>query len=201
MKIIGITGGIGSGKSTVAAYLSQRGFPVVDADQVARDLTFPDSPLVRALAETFGQEILLEGAVLDRKALARKAFGDAGLKQELDRITHGPILHEIRRRLSQYAAEGCRMAFVDAALLIETGLDKEVDEVWVVAADPAKRAARVSERDRITEDQVRSRMAVQLTDAQRADAADLVLENNGSIPDLLARVEERLKNDEKTQKD
>ena len=198
MKIIGITGGIGSGKSTVAAWLSQRGYPVVDADQVARDLVIPGSPVLRELAEAFGEDILDEGGLLDRKALARKAFADPEQKKTLDRITHGPILREIRRRLEDFRTQGQQLAFIDAALLIETGLSKDVDEVWLLVADSERRAAWVSGRDRTTEGQVRSRMAAQLPDALKAAEADFIIENNGSIPELLARVEERLKQYEKT---
>lgn len=201
MKIIGITGGIGSGKSTVSAYLSQRGYPVVDADQVARDLTFPGSPVLAELADAFGPDILDENGLLDRKALARKAFADASRKAQLDHITHGPILREIRKRLADFREQGHPLAFVDAALLIETGLSRDVDEIWLLIADPGKRAARVSGRDRLPEAQVRTRMDAQMTDELKAKSADFILENNSSIPDLLARVEERLKQHEKTQKD
>ena len=198
MKIIGITGGIGSGKSTVAAWLSQRGYPVVDADQVARDLTVPGSPVLRELAGAFGEDILDENGLLERKALARRVFADPEQKKTLDRITHGPILREIRRRLEEFSKQGHQLAFVDAALLIETGLSKDVDEIWLLVADAERRAAWVSGRDQTTEDQVRFRMAAQLPDAVKAASADFILDNNGSIPELLARVEERLKQHEKT---
>lgn len=193
---IGITGGIGSGKSTVTAYLRQRGYPVVDADEVARKLVAAKEPVLRSLVETFGEGILTEDGELDRSALAKIAFSDANAKAALDRITHGPILEEIRRQLGFLQLAGQRVAFVDAALLVETGLDEEMDEVWVLIADKSKREERVASRDRIQRDQIRARIQAQLDDRQRIAKADQTIENNGSIPELLGHIEELLRQHE-----
>lgn len=189
MARIGITGGIGSGKSTVSRYLESKGFLVLDADRIARELTGPGAPLTRELAVRFGDGILDEAGELDRARLAAIVFADPYKKQVLEQLLHGQILDEIRYRLQ---TAGDRLAFVDAALLLEAGWAPFFDSVWVVTADREERIRRVTERDGWTAADIEARMRNQMPDEERLARADRVLWNTGNKEMLYRQVDELL---------
>lgn len=190
---IGLTGGIGSGKSTVAAILREYGLEVIDADQVAREVVRPGHPSLQRLVHAFGDGILLPDGCLNRKALAQEAFGSAAKKTVLDRITHGEIYAIIVRRLQQAKTDP---VFADVPLLFESGINREMDRVWVVTARLEDRVRRVAARDGITPIQVKQRIDRQMSDAEKCAAADVVIENTGSKEELREQIRRRLQEED-----
>jgi dephospho-CoA kinase len=183
---IGLTGGIGSGKSTVAALLAQHGARVVDADRIAREVVEPGTPGLAAVVAEFGDGVLTAEGALDRPALAGLVFGDPAARARLDAVVH-PL---VRARAAELVAAAPVDAVVvqDVPLLVETGQAGSFDLVLVVEADVDTRVARLVERGLAAED-ARARIASQATDEQRRAVADVVLRNDGDRADLAAQVE------------
>ena len=181
-----MTGGIGSGKSTVAALLAERGASVVDADRIARAVLEPGTPGLAAVVAEFGDGVLTDDGALDRAALAAVVFADPAARARLDGIVH-PL---VRARAAELVAAAPADAVVvqDVPLLVETGQAGSFDLVLVVEADPATRVARLVERG-LTADDARARMASQATDEQRRAVADVVLRNDGDRAELAAQVD------------
>ena len=186
MLRIGLTGGIGSGKSTVAARLVEHGAVLVDADRIAREVVEPGTDGLAAVAAAFGDGVLAEDGSLDRPALAAVVFGDAGQRARLDGIVH-PL---VRARAAELVAAAPQDAVVvqDVPLLVETGQAGSYDLVLVVRADEGTRVARLVCRG-LTAADARARIASQATDAERAAVADVVLDNDGDREQLLAQVD------------
>jgi dephospho-CoA kinase len=185
---IGLTGGIGSGKSTVSRLLGEHGAVVVDADVIAREVVAPGTPGLAAVVEAFGPTVLAADGSLDRPGLAAVVFADPQARRRLDGIVH-PL---VRARAGELEAAAPADAVVvhDVPLLAETGQGSSYDLVVVVEADPAVRVARLVQRG-LTADDARARIAVQATDEQRRAIADVVLDNSGT-PEQLAEQVERL---------
>jgi dephospho-CoA kinase len=183
---IGLTGGIGSGKSTVSRLLEQRGAVIVDADAIAREVVAPGTPGLAAVTEAFGDGVVAPDGSLDRPALAAVVFADPEARKRLDAIVH-PL---VRARATEVAAAAPADAVVvhDVPLLVETGQAGSYDLVLVVEADPATRVARLVQRGLTAED-ARARMAAQATDEQRRAVADVVLDNSGTPEELEAQVD------------
>ena len=183
---IGLTGGIGSGKSTVSRLLAERGAVIVDADVIAREVVESGTPGLAAVVEAFGPEVLTADGSLNRPALAGVVFGDPEARRRLDAIVH-PL---VRARAGEVAATAPAGAVVvhDVPLLVETGQAATYDLVLVVEADPETRVARLVQRGLTAED-ARARMAAQATDDQRRAVADVVLDNSGTPDELAAQVD------------
>jgi dephospho-CoA kinase len=183
---IGLTGGIGSGKSTVAALLAERGARVVDADRIAREVLEPGTPGLAAVVEEFGAGVLSKDGSLDRPALAAVVFADPGARARLDAVVH-PL---VRARAAEAVASAPADAVVvqDVPLLVETGQAGSYDLVLVVEADEATRVDRLVQRG-LTADDARARIASQATDEQRRAVADVVLRNDGDRAELAAQVD------------
>ena len=183
---IGLTGGIGSGKSTVSRLLEQRGAVIVDADAIAREVVAPGTPGLAAVTEAFGDGVVAPDGSLDRPALAAVVFADPEARKRLDAIVH-PL---VRARATEVAAAAPADAVVvnDVPLLVETGQAGSYDLVLVVEADPATRVARLVQRGLTAED-ARARMVAQATDEQRRAVADVVLDNSGTPEELEAQVD------------
>ncbi len=183
---IGLTGGIGSGKSTVSRLLEQRGAVIVDADAIAREVVAPGTPGLAAVTEAFGDGVVAPDGSLDRPALAAVVFADPEARKRLDAIVH-PL---VRARATEVAAAAPADAVVvnDVPLLVETGQAGSYDLVLVVEADPATRVARLVQRG-LTDEDARARMAAQATDEQRRAVADVVLDNSGTPDELEAQVD------------
>jgi dephospho-CoA kinase len=186
MLRIGLTGGIGSGKSTVAALLVERGAHLVDADRVAREVVEPGSPGLAAVAEAFGAHVLTPEGSLDRPALAAVVFADPDQRARLDAIVH-PLVRARAAELVAAAPPGS-VVVQDVPLLVETGQAGAFDLVVVVQAPLDLRLTRLVERG-MTEDDARARIAGQATDEQRAAVADVVLTNGGTRAELAEQVE------------
>jgi dephospho-CoA kinase len=183
---IGLTGGIGSGKSTVSALLVARGALLVDADRIAREVVEPGTPGLAAVVEAFGADVLAADGTLDRPALAAVVFADQAARRRLDAIVH-PL---VRARTLELAAAAPADAVLvnDVPLLVETGQAGSYDLVLVVEADEKTRVARLVQRG-MTEEDARARIAAQATDEQRRAVADVVLDNSGTPEELAAQVD------------
>ncbi len=169
MKRIGLTGGIASGKSTVAAMLAARGLPVIDADQVARDIVAPGTEGLAAVVDAFGPGVQHSDGSLDREALGAIVMADSAARARLNALTHPRIRAEIRRRLDALQSAGAGAAVIEAALMVETGSFSDYDTVVLVACSPDTQLSRLQARQGWTAERARRWLAAQLSvDARRA---------------------------------
>ncbi|MCC6846642.1 MAG: dephospho-CoA kinase [Bacteroidetes bacterium] len=186
--LVGITGGIGSGKSAVASILREHGLTVLDADIIASEITEQDGAVRTEFRRLFGDGIFRSDNTLDRAAVARLVFGEtpehSSRLRAMNRITHPRVLDRLRAEIEAVAASGAKVITVDIALLFETGLADAFDYVVLVTATEAARIQRVMQRAGLTEEQIRFRMKSQDTDEHKKSFADFVIENNGSIDNL-----------------
>lgn len=186
-KIIGITGGIASGKSTVTNFLRKQGFQVVDADAVVHQLQKPGGRLFDALVQHFGQEIILENGELNRPILASLIFSNTE-EQEWSRITQGEIIREelaaLRNKLAQMEA----IFFMDIPLLFEQDYSAWFDETWLVYVDRDVQVERLMKRDHLSKDEAESRLTAQWPLEKKKDLASHILDNNGNQNQLLNQV-------------
>jgi dephospho-CoA kinase len=197
--VFGLTGGLASGKSTVAARLRARGVPVIDADQVARDVVEKGTPGLAAVVRAFGEGVLQPDGTLDRKKLGDVVFQDPTKRRELNGILHPLIGAESARRIAELDARGEKLACYEAALLVENGLADAFRPLVVVAVPREVQIARAMARDGATFEQAQARVAAQLPLATKVAAADFVIENDGSreqterrTDEVLAAIEARL---------
>jgi dephospho-CoA kinase len=188
MVRIGLTGGIGAGKSTVAGRLRELGATIIDADQLAREVVEPGTPGLAAVVEAFGSEVLLPDGRLDRPALGRIVFGDAEKLGRLNAILH-PLIGERTQALIE-AAPPDTVLVHDIPLLAENRLGPGFQLVIVVDAPEPERIRRLVEDRGMTEDEAVSRIRAQTTDAERRKIADVVIDNSGSRADTLAQVDD-----------
>ena len=189
MKVIGLTGPTGAGKSTVRELFAAYGIPGIDADSVYHELILPPSACLDELTRIFGKSILLPDGTLDRKTLGKKVFSNARLRAMLNAVTHRHVMKEIHRRLAALEKEGAPAAVLDAPQLFEANAQKDCDAVVAVLANPDFRLARVSSRDGLSKEEVLARMNAQLEEDFFRSHADFVLENNGFPDDLIPGVE------------
>lgn len=187
MRRIGLTGGIGSGKSTVAGMLEARGAVIIDADAIARGLVEPGQPALVALVDEFGESILQPDGSLSRASLASLAFRDPGTTDRLNAIMH-PLIAEESRRLMDSAPSDAVVVY-DMPLLVETGQQSLVDMVVVVDVPEEMQVERAVGMRGLDAEDVRRRMAVQATRDQRRAVADVVIENSGSLDETEAQVD------------
>ena len=183
--VYGLTGGTGSGKTTVCGYLEEMGYTVIDADKVARSLTEPGSQVLRKLVDTFGQEIIAEDGSLIRKKLGEIVFNNKEKLQQLNDIM-GPAMDDIFVKVLADARleHPYSKVFFDAPTLYESGRESMVDKVWVVAAGLETRIKRIMDRDGLTREQVLARMENQLPEEEKIRRADVVIYNDGTLEDL-----------------
>lgn len=189
MVLVGLTGGIGAGKSTVAERLRARGAVIIDADEVARAVVEPGEPAFHALVERFGPEIIGPGGRLDRAALAKRAFADDASRTALDEITHPAIATEFTRRMMD--APGDAIVVCDVPLLVESdsAATRGYEAVIVVEAPREIRLERLEHRG-VDRADAEARMAAQATDAQRREVATYVIDNAGDPASLDAQIED-----------
>ena len=189
MLLVGLTGGIASGKSSVSAMLAERGAEIVDADLIARQVVMPGERAWQKILDHFGRGVLTEDGQVDRKKLADLVFADQAKLTLLNEITHPDIFARVADRL-EHNRDREVVVVLDAALLIETGLADRVDVVVVVdAGDEEKQVRRLTAKG-FDERDARARMAAQLPAEARLARADLVIRNVGTFEDLTARVDE-----------
>jgi dephospho-CoA kinase len=185
MKTIGLTGGIGSGKSTVAALLEELGARVIHADTVGHEIYRPDTEGWRRVTTSFGKGILAPDRTIDRKKLGALVFGDPEALKRLNAIVHPLMFAEIQRRIQSSRAAGwSRPIVVEAAVLIEANWLPLVDEVWLVVATRQAVIERVGGQRRLSAQEVAARVDAQLGDAERRRFAHVIIENTGSLDDL-----------------
>jgi dephospho-CoA kinase len=186
--LVGLTGGIGAGKSTVARMLEARGAVVFDADVLAREAVEPGKPGHAAVIERFGADVLAPGGALDREALASIVFADPAARRDLEAIVHP----EVRRRFAEGTEayqDTDRVVVFSAPLLVETGMHTAFDVLVVVSATPDMQIDRLMRDRGMSEEAVRSRIDAQATPEARAEAADVVVDNEGSVEELEAQVD------------
>ena len=186
-KIIGITGGIASGKSTVTNFLRQKGFQVVDADAVVHQLQKPDGRLFETLVQHFGQEIILENGELNRPLLASLIFSNPK-EREWSRITQGEIIREELATLRDQLNQTEVIFFMDIPLLFEQDYSAWFDETWLVYVDRDVQVERLMKRDHLPKNEAESRLAAQWPLEEKKDLASHVLDNNGNQDQLLTQV-------------
>ncbi len=185
MLVVGLTGGIGSGKSAVSRLFEDYGVPVIDADHVAREVVEPGSPALDEIVRQFGDDVLLHDGRLDRANLRHKIFNDQQARKKLETILHPRIRQRMRDRLQSI---GAPYAIFVVPLLIETGQHQDVDRVLVVDCPEALQMERVKKRDSASASQITAIMASQVSREQRLAEADDIIENLGSLKELKASV-------------
>lgn len=188
MKIIGLTGGIGSGKSTVARSLQEHGFPIVDADLIAREIVEPGQPALAELTKEFGADILNADGSLDRGLLASRAFTNKDTTQRLNNITHPRINQRTQELFDEARENGAEAVIYDMPLLIDKGLHKDMDATIVVHAAEHVRLERLTTKRGLDADDVRRRINAQIDDETRKQHADILLDNNGTEEDLTKQI-------------
>lgn len=188
MLLVGLTGGIGSGKSTAARLLDRRGAVVIDADQLAREAVAAGTDGFRRVVDTFGPEVVGPDGELDRAALAATVFRDPERKAALEAIVHPEVARLFAERLEPHR-ESDRVVVYVTPLLVELGLAPAFDVVVVVTASPHLRISRVASDRGLDPDDVRRRMAAQASDERRAEVADVLLDNDGTLAELDAQIQ------------
>lgn len=188
MQVWGLTGGISTGKSTVAGLLREAGVPVIDADRVARDVVEPGEPALAAIAARFGEGVLDDEGRLDRPALRAIVLADPEARRALEGITHPAIHARIGEELAALAETGTKLAFVEAALMVETGSYRLYQGVLVVSCDPEVQLQRLMARNQIGRDEALRWTASQLPLADKEAVADELVINDGDRSALRAAV-------------
>lgn len=188
MKIIGLTGGMASGKSTVAQHWDSLGAYVMYADAVAKSLMTEDPTLVLALKETFGEETYLPDGRLNKPHLRREAF-EKGRVESLNSLVHPAVYRESRRLMQAKAAEGCPVFVKEAALLLKNGRPEGFDAIVMVDAPEAQRIRRVAKRDDLPEAEVKSRIRSQQSGEEMRKLSDIIIENTGGLAELREKAE------------
>jgi dephospho-CoA kinase len=190
MVTVGLTGGIGSGKSTVAGMLRRLGAPVVDSDELAREVVAPGEPALAEIRAAFGPGVLRADGSLDRSALGRVVFSDPEARRRLEAITHPRVRALAEARVAELRRAGEPACVLDVPLLFETGQHAggRFDEIWVVAASPETQVRRAVARGGLDEGEVRRRMAAQWPLDAKARLADRVIDNEGSLAQTEAQV-------------
>lgn len=182
MPLIALTGGIASGKSTIARRLATHGAIVVDADQIVRDVQAPGSPVLQRIAHAFGSELITSDGALDRAGLGAKVFGEPERLAQLNAIVHPAVREESQRRFEEaFAADPSAVVVYDVPLLVEARADDPWDMIVVAHAPEDERRRRLVEIRGLDEQSARSRIASQVSDAQRLAIADVVIDTAGTL--------------------
>jgi len=189
MRVIGLTGGIGSGKSTVAVMLGDLGARVVDADRIGHETYRPGSVGFARVVEAFGPGVVAADGSIDRRVLGAIVFGDPTALARLNSIVHPLIAAEISRQVAAARAGGDAPLVIEAALLIEAGWRSFIDQLWLVSVRPETAIARVVASRGLSADEVERRLRTQVPDAERRRLADVVIENDGTLAELRTQVE------------
>lgn len=191
--IYGLTGGIGSGKSTVAAILREKGYTVLDADEIGREVTEKGEPLLRMLVKDFGIEIIKEDGSLDRKLLAEKAFNDKKMMNRLNELVQTAILCRAVEKFHKLSlSDYNKVMFFDVPLLYEAGWDRYMQQIWLVTAPEDVRIQRVEIRDGLTEEEIRARIRHQMSEEEKVQRADVIIQNDEGMAKLMAQVEKAI---------
>ena len=188
MLAIGLTGGIGTGKTQVSEMLEKLGAAIVNADLLGHQIYVPQSEGWREVVEVFGEEVLAPNGEIDRTKLGSIVFGDPEALKKLNAITHPKIYALADESLKKLSEEGSEVAVLEAALLIEAKWTPLVNEVWVTTAPEQDVVKRIQERNGFTEEAIRSRIASQMTQEERITHADVIIENEGDLTELKTKI-------------
>jgi len=189
--VIGLTGGIASGKSAVSAVLGAEGAVVIDADKVGHEAYQRGSGCYSAVVQAFGPDVVGADGEIDRKALGGKVFGDPSQRRKLEGIVWPWMRTTMDQRLGALRAQGVPVVVLEAAVLIEADWIPIVDQVWLVTVAPAVARERLIARNGLTAEQADARIAAQLTNEERARHAQVIIDNGGTLDDLQRRVAEQ----------
>ena len=192
MKIIGLTGGIASGKSTVATELRKQNVPVFDADEVSRNAVAKGSKGLALVAEAFGADYLTADGEMDRAKISQLVFSDKEALKTLEGILHKIVWDEAEAFLAEAREQKAKLAVLDVPLLIETKWHERVDLVWLVAVSKEQQIKRAMIRSGMTEEEVKARIAAQMSLEDKKKFADVVLDNSGALEETLEQVHKEL---------
>jgi len=190
MKVIGLTGGIGSGKSTVAGFLVELGAAILSADEVGHEALKPDTEIWRQVVAAFGQQILAPDGNIDRKKLGDIVFSNPESLSRLNRIMHPTMYDMVKAQLEEYRRQGIKVVVLEAPLLLEAGWTSLADEVWVTTAPEATMLKRLKERSGISQTESLARLRSQLSPTERAKHADVVINTDCDPDELKTKVRE-----------
>ena len=194
MIVIGITGGIGTGKTTASDYLEEKGFAVIDADQIGRELTADGQPILAEIRDRFGcvtdGGAEGNGLVLDRKAMADLVFNNKEIKEEYDQLIHAEIIEQIDRDIEELSKTDAKGILLDAPLLFEANINDRCDVVILITADMDERIGRVSLRDDADEEDIQDRINNQFSDDEKARSSDFIVDNSGEPEDMYRQLDD-----------
>ncbi len=190
MKVIGLTGGIGSGKSTVSQFLSELGAVILNADKVGHEAFKPDTEIWRKVVAAFGKQIVTPDGNIDRKKLGNIVFGNAESLSRLNRIMHPRMYAQVKAQLEECRRQGTRVVVLEAPLLLEADWTPLVDKVWVTTAPEATVLKRLEERTGLSQAESLTRIRSQLPSAERVRHADVVINTDCDLDELKSKVKE-----------
>ena len=190
IRVIGLTGGIASGKSSVASFLAEHGAVVIDADELSRSAVAPGSPALARIVDAFGSDVLLPDGTLNRKRVSSIVFADIGKRYKLEQIIHPEIKRLSEERIAAAAADGSLIIFYMAPLLIEAGVTDRVDEIWVVTVSPEVQLQRLMGREGISRDEALRIISSQMPLAEKERYGRIVIDNSGTPEELRRQLAE-----------
>lgn len=188
IRIIGLTGGIACGKSSVSKLLDQNGIKVINADELAHRAIEPDGPAYSAVVKEFGCGIVKEDGHIDRRKLGEIVFRDRDARKRLESFVHPVVMAEIKQAIQQAKEAGPGILVIEIQLLFEVGWEDLFDQIWVVSASIEEQLKRLQERDQLTKEKAMMRIAAQLPLSRKVDKADVVIDNSKGFSDLEAQV-------------
>jgi dephospho-CoA kinase len=187
-RVIGLTGGIGSGKSTVSRFLAELGAVIIDADKIGHEVYRPDTDTWRKLVKTFGRGILAADNTIDRKKLGAIVFSNEEELKRLNAIVHPQITEIIKKQIDDYRRKDAKVIVLDAPVLLEAHANNLTDEVWVVVADDDNVIKRAVARTGLREEQIRDRIRAQMSKTERIKNAQVIIYNDGTPEDLRGKI-------------
>lgn len=188
MYRIGLTGGVGCGKSTISSYMAHLGLPIIDGDKLAREAVIPGSPAMEKIRRAFGSGLFLPDGTLDRVKMAHIVFADEDKIQALNEIIHPYIWQRAREQLIEAQREGNHIAVLDMPLLLEIGWQLRAESIWVVKVSMEQQIKRIIQRNGVTREEAMARIRNQMPTANKLNYADVVIDNSGSIESAQAQV-------------
>ncbi|MBN2240013.1 MAG: dephospho-CoA kinase [Dehalococcoidales bacterium] len=193
MKVIGLTGGIGSGKSTVAQILAEFGAKVIDADKVAHEVFNPGTEGLKEVVKVFGEDVLTEDGEINRKKLGEKVFNNPEALETLNNIIHPRAYELVKGRLDDFRRQGVEYVVLEVILLVEAGWDHLADEIWATQVSEEVVIQRLKQQRGLTREEVLARIHSQTPNEERAKFADVVITNDGDYDELKTTVEKHWK--------
>jgi dephospho-CoA kinase len=195
LRIIGLTGGIASGKSTVSAFLRELGAPIIDADEISRALTAQNGPALPRIAARFGAELIDQQGRLDRRALSLRVFGDEEERQALNAILHPMVQAEMQRQIEELRLKGARIAVLDVPLLFESGMEGMAERTWLVACPMETQLSRLMARDRLSREEALLRIKSQMPLDEKKKRADLLIDSSRSLCEMREEIQRLWRNE------